>query len=71
MTTDKMTLAEMLRNPQRTKNGQLAAFNETPMKAAADLLEIKLPCEVWIEPGLMIAKGEPLESLLIAIQGRL
>ncbi len=66
-----MTLSEMLRNPQRTSDGLFdEQFNRKAMEAAAELLEIKLPCEVYVEPGTIIQKGAHLESLLLAIQAR-
>lgn len=69
--SDEMTLVERLRNPQWELDGKLAGeFNVATMRAAAEILDLRLPCEVWVEPGTMIKKGAPLESLLIAIQGR-
>ncbi len=69
--SDEMTLAELLRNPQRDASGAFdEPFNRTAMDAAAELLEIKLPCEVHVEPGTLLKKGSSLESLLLAIQAR-
>lgn len=71
MAEEPMTLSEMLRNPQRKDDGSFdEEFNRKAMDAAAELLELKLPCEVHVEPGTLLKKGAHLESLLLAIQGR-
>lgn len=68
---EEMTLSEMLRNPQRRDDGTFdEEFNRKAMDAAAELLELKLPCDVDVPPRTRIKKGCALETLLIAIQGR-
>lgn len=67
----EMTLSEMLRNPQRKDDGSFdEEFNRRAMDAAAELLEIKLPCDVHLPPRTTINKGCALETLLIGIQAR-
>ncbi len=78
MAEEKMTLVERLLNPQWVHGPDLnsdAVLDKeqtvADMKEAAELLAMKLPCDVPLPPRTTIKKGCDLGTLLVALRVRL
>lgn len=77
MAEEPMTLIERLLNPQWVhgpyQNSEAVLDKErtmADMKEAAELLSMKLPCDVHLPPGTFIRKGCKLETVIVGIKAR-